>query len=96
MSLYKTKHLTHKSNLRKKSFKIEVLNFSNSGVQIGYSKVWLMCPYNTPYWQRCTQRNHPYELTGYMRICLKSKGRGRPHMFQKYITPHTERWKLCL
>jgi len=94
MSLYKTKHLTFITNKRKKSFKLEIVNVYEGGS--GTSQVWFMDGFDNPYWTRNLQSTHPYYLTGKLRFCLKSKGRGRPHMFQTYKAPVTERAEECL
>lgn len=95
MSLYKTKHLTHIKNKKRKSIKLEIANISGGGFALS-SMVWFMDTLDRPYWERTLQSKHQYFLTGKFKICLKSKGRGRPHMFQKFIAPHAERSEECL
>ena len=95
MSLYKTKHLTHIANKKRKSFKIEVAGTFGLGGTY-YSMVWFMDAVDRPYWERVSQKSHPYMLTGRLKCCLKSKGRGRPHIFQKYVAPQKERSEECL
>ena len=94
MSLYKTKHLTHIKNKRRKSIKIEVATITERASFS--SMVWFMDTLNKPYWERVPQSKHQYFLTGKFKICLKSKGRGRPHLFQKYVAPQVERTVECL
>ena len=95
MSLYKTKHLTHIANKKRKSFKIETACFfglnSNS-----YSMLCFIDAVYRPYWVLVSQYPNPYMLTGKLKCCLKSKGRGRPHIFQKYVAPQKERSEECL
>ena len=95
MSIYKTKHLNHIANKKRNSFKIEVARTFGVG-STSYSMVWLMDVINRPYWERVSQKSNPYMLTGKLKCCLKSKGRGRPHIFQKYGAPQKERSEECL
>ena len=95
MSLYKTKHLTHIANKKRKSFKIETACFFGLN-NASYSMVWFMDAVDRPYWERVSQKPRPYMLTGKLKCCLKSKGRGRPHIFQRYLAPQKERSEECL
>lgn len=95
MSLYKTKHLTHIANKKRKSFKIETMRLFGLG-GTSYSMVWFMDTVDRPYWERVSQQHNQYMLTGRLKCCLKSKGRGRPHIFQKYVAPQVERLEECL
>ena len=95
MSIYKTKHLNHIANKKRNSFKIEVARTFGVG-STSYSMVWLMDVINRPYWERVSQKSNPYMLTGKLKCCLKSKGRGRPHIFQRYGAPQKERSEECL
>lgn len=95
MSLYKTKHLTHIANKKRKSFKIEIARFFGLN-SISYSMVGFMDTVDRPYWERVSQKPRPYMLTGKLKCCLKSKGRGRPHIFQRYLAPQKERSEECL
>lgn len=93
MSVYKTKHVTYRTNLNKRFIQVE-LGYISKNTCLVHSYTWwnFMGADNRPIWQSHSQRDIPYTLTGGVRVKLKSIGRGRPHIFQKYNAPVTGRF----
>lgn len=94
MSLYKTRHLRHPNNARKKLLKVEVRQVSvHNSKYCGYGQVWFTDERDIPFWLRYRQEISPFEITGLIRAKVKSIGRARPHIFQRFAAPRTERYK---
>ena len=91
MSLYKVKHLTYRANLNRKSIKIEVADSSEFRGKIitYYHMIFFLSKEGVPCWEKWFNVR---KLTGKLRICLKTRGRGRPNSFQQYKAPIIERW----
>ena len=86
MSLLKTKHLKYEKNLLGRFCKVGIRYEASWNRSINLEqKVWLSNANGVPYWERI--KDNP-KWTGFLRIRVKSKGRGRPSVFQKYISPH--------